>query len=53
MKKKLMRAKDAPGMRGVRSRVKSTGRLRKKRKDTMLATLEKIYSRKSVHKLVK
>ncbi len=53
MKKKSKGAPDAKGMRGRRSRVKSTGRLRKKRADTTIRTLEKIYHKKSVKKLVK
>lgn len=35
--------RDAPGMRGWRSRVGSSGRLRQKRSDTKVGTLEKIY----------
>jgi len=53
MKKKSKRAPDARGMHGIRSRVKSTGRLRKKRNDTKIGTLEKIYHRKSLKKLIK
>ncbi len=37
-------AKDAPGMRGIRSRNK-TGLLRDKRDDTNVATIEKKYNR--------
>ena len=37
-------AKDAPGMRGVRSRNK-TGELRDKRDDTHMGTIEKKYNR--------
>jgi len=36
--------KDAPGMRGIRSRNES-GPLREKRGDTHVATIEKIYNR--------
>lgn len=39
-----MAAKDAPGMRGVRSR-NTTGPLREKRGDTFVSTIEKKYSR--------
>jgi len=52
-RRKSKRAPDARGMRGWRSRVKSSGRLRKKRSDTTLAALEKTYRTKSVKKLVK
>ncbi|OHA01380.1 MAG: hypothetical protein A3C12_00440 [Candidatus Sungbacteria bacterium RIFCSPHIGHO2_02_FULL_49_20] len=51
--KKKEAAPDARGMRGIRSRVKLTGRLRKKRGDTKIGTLEKIYHRKSLKKLIK
>lgn len=37
-------AKDAPGMRGIRSRNK-TGPLRDKRDDTYVSTIEKKYNR--------
>ena len=37
-------AKDAPGMRGIRSRNKS-GPLREKRGDTQVATIEEKYNR--------
>ena len=39
-------AKDAPNMKGVRSRDKTGGRLRKKRADTRIATLAKRYHRR-------
>ena len=39
-------AKDAPKMKGVRSRDKTSGRLRKKREDTKVATLQKKYHRR-------
>ena len=38
-------AKDDPKMKGWRSRDKTTGRLRKKRSDTKVATIEKRYHR--------
>ena len=38
-------ASDARGMRGLRSRVISSGKLRKKRADTKIATIEKRYHR--------
>lgn len=38
-------APDAKSMKGMRSRVKSSGRLRKKRADTKLGTIEKSYHR--------
>lgn len=38
-------APDARGMRGWRSRVKSSGKLRRKRADTKVATIEKRYRR--------
>lgn len=41
--KQRIGAPDARGMRGWRSRVKNTGKLRKKRADTKIKTLEKIY----------
>lgn len=34
---------DAPGMRGYRPRDKSDGQLRKKRNDTHMGTIEKMY----------
>ncbi len=37
--------RDARGMRGRRSRAHATGRLRKKRADTKLETIEKAYHR--------
>ncbi|MBI2023428.1 hypothetical protein HYT01_02605 [Candidatus Giovannonibacteria bacterium] len=37
--------KDAKGMAGVRSRDKLTGRLRRKRADTKIITLDKDYKR--------
>ncbi len=36
-------APDARGMRGWRSRVRSSGKLRRKRADTKITTLEKTY----------
>lgn len=39
-------AKDAPKMKGLRPRDKATGRLRKKRSDTKVATLQKKYHRR-------
>lgn len=36
-------AQDAPGMRGKRSRNKTTGLLRDKRDDTLIGTIEKEY----------
>jgi len=36
-------AKDAPGMRGIRSR-NQNGRLRRKRSDTLVRTIEKEYN---------
>ncbi len=36
-------AKDAPGMRGIRSR-NQNGRLRRKRSDTLVQTIEKEYN---------
>jgi hypothetical protein len=36
-------AKDAPGMRGIRSRNLGDGRLRQKRSDTEVGTVEKEY----------
>ena len=39
-------AKDAPKMKGWRSRDRTSGRLRKKRADTKLATLAKQYHRR-------
>lgn len=39
-------AKDAPKMKGWRSRDKTSGRLRKKRSDTKVATLWKKYHRR-------
>lgn len=39
-----MATKDAPGMRGIRSR-NATGPLREKRGDTYVGTIEKKYSR--------
>ena len=38
--------KDAPGMRGWRSRGKTSGRLRKKRSDTKVSTLQRRYHRR-------
>jgi hypothetical protein len=35
--------KDAPGMKGYRQRDKKTGRLKQKRSDTYLSSLEKTY----------
>lgn len=35
--------KDAPGMRGIRSRNEGNGRLRDKRDDTHMGTVEKRY----------
>jgi len=46
-------AKDAPKMRGYRSRDKGSGRLRKKRSDTTLGTLLKERHKKSLKKLLK
>ncbi|HBT81208.1 hypothetical protein A2757_01910 [Candidatus Giovannonibacteria bacterium RIFCSPHIGHO2_01_FULL_48_47] len=43
-------AKDAPKMRGYRSRDKLSGRLRKKRSDTKIATIQKAYHRKLTRK---
>jgi hypothetical protein len=40
----IMASKDAPGMRGDRSRDRS-GELRKKRSDTHMSTVEKHYDR--------
>ena len=37
--------KDAPGMRGIRSRNEGDGRLRDKRDDTHMGTVEKQYGR--------
>ncbi|MBI3627531.1 MAG: hypothetical protein HY220_02150 [Candidatus Sungbacteria bacterium] len=45
MKRRQKKAKDAPGMRGSRSRVKSSGKLRRKRNDTKIGTLQQIYHR--------
>lgn len=39
-------AKDAPKMKGIRSRDKTSGRLRKKREDTKVETLQKQYRRR-------
>lgn len=39
-------AKDAPKMKGWRARDASSGRLRKKRADTKVATIEKRYRRR-------
>ena len=39
-------AKDAPKMKGWRPRNKGGGRLRKKREDTKVATLQKQYHRR-------
>lgn len=39
-------AKDAPKMKGWRARDKTSGRLRKKRSDTKVATLQKQYHRR-------
>ena len=39
-------AKDAPKMRGWRSRDKTSGKLRKKRTDTKVRTLHKKYQRR-------
>ncbi len=39
-------AKDAPKMKGIRSRDKGGGRLRKKRSDTKISTLAKRYHRR-------
>lgn len=39
-------AKDAPNMKGWRGRDGSSGRLRKKRADTKVATLHKAYKRR-------
>ena len=39
-------AKDAPKMRGWRSRDKTSGLLRRKRSDTKVATLQKKYRRR-------
>ncbi|MBI4132586.1 MAG: hypothetical protein HY473_00595 [Candidatus Sungbacteria bacterium] len=39
-------AKDAPKMRGWRSRDKTSGLLRKKRSDTRVSTIEKQYRRR-------
>lgn len=39
-------AKDAPKMKGWRSRDRTSGRLRKKRSDTKVATLQKRYRRR-------
>ena len=36
-------AKDAPGMRGIRSRNRGDGRLRQKRSDTNVGTVEEQY----------
>jgi hypothetical protein len=36
-------AKDAPGMRGIRSRNPQGGRLRRKRSDTQVGTIEEQY----------
>lgn len=41
----LFMAKDAPKMKGWRSRDQTSGRLRRKRSDTKVATLEKKYRR--------
>jgi len=38
--------KDAPKMKGWRSRAKTSGRLRRKRADTKVATLHKKYKRR-------
>lgn len=38
-------AKDAPKMKGVRSRDRASGRLRRKRADTKVATLREKYHR--------
>ena len=50
-KQKANSAPDAKGMRGLRSRTKSTGMLRRKRSDTKIATLEKTYGRIGKHGL--
>jgi hypothetical protein len=42
IKIKTMATKDAPGMKGIRSR-NETGELRQKRKDTHVGTIEKQY----------
>ncbi len=39
-------AKDAPKMKGWRPRDKTSGRLRKKRSDTKVATIEQRYRRR-------
>lgn len=39
-------AKDAPKMKGLRSRDRTSGKLRKKRADTKVATLQKKYHRR-------
>ncbi|MDP3727122.1 MAG: hypothetical protein Q8R35_00605 [bacterium] len=39
-------AKDAPKMKGWRPRDRTSGRLRKKRSDTKVATLQKQYHRR-------
>lgn len=46
MQRKNRTAPDARGMRGSRSRVEASGRLRKKRADTKIETIEKQYGRK-------
>ncbi|RJQ36524.1 hypothetical protein C4552_03325 [Candidatus Parcubacteria bacterium] len=39
-------AKDAPKMKGLRPRDRSSGRLRRKREDTKVKTLQKKYRRR-------